>query len=143
MGRCPLKGLLSWVARVKENGTVKILKPPQMGLVMMRGKDTVAQEVFNLGEVLVSDCTVTVDGQLGYGVVIGNQPRRAEAMAILDAVFRMQEGKWKELLVSMKPWLEEQAQLQQKEQLKEFNFIKRSRVNFEMMEDVGDATNGK
>lgn len=137
LGRCQLEDLLPWIDQIKEIAEVKILKEPKMGLVMMRSRDTVAQEIFNLGEVLVSDCTVFVDNQPGYGVVMGNQPERAEAMAIIDAVFRIRGGKLKDLINNMQIWIEEQSGLQQREQLSEFNHINRSKVNFEIMEDPG------
>lgn len=131
--QCPLEDMLSWVVRVKEKGTMQILKEPQVRLIMMRVKDAAADEVFNLGEVLVSDCTVTVDSQLGYGIVLGNQTRRAEAAAILDAVFHADGKKWAELRDAMRTWLKEQAHRLQKEQHREFDRIKRSKVDFETM----------
>lgn len=131
--QCPLDDLSSWVVRIKEKGAVQILKEPQAGLIMMRAKDSAAAEVFNLGEVLVSDCTVKVDGQLGYGIVLGNQLRRAEAAAILDAVFRAPGEEWAELRAALQPWLEEQARRRQKEQHLEFERIARSKVDFETM----------
>lgn len=134
---CPFEGLHYWVNQIKELATVKILKEPKMGLIMMRSRDSVAQEIFNAGEVLVSDCTVSVDNQPGYGVVMGNQPERAEAMAIIDAVFRAGGEKLEDLINNMQIWLKEQSGLQQKEQLSEFNHINRSKVNFETMEDMG------
>jgi len=144
LSQCSMESLSKWVEQIRETGEVKILKGPKMGLVMMRAKDTVALEVFNLGEVLVSDCTASVDGQLGYGVVLGNEPERAEAMAILDALFHSKGAKWEELLFNINSWLEEQEQLQQKELQKEFNLIKRTRVNFEVMEStMGDEVDGE
>lgn len=132
-GQCSLDDLSPWVARAKEKGPVQILKEPQARLIMMRAKDSATTEVFNLGEVLVSDCTVTVDGQLGYGLVLGNQPQRAEAVAILDAVFHAPGKKWAELRATMQPWLEEQARCRQIAQHLEFDHIARSKVDFETM----------
>ncbi|MCD5406502.1 MAG: phosphonate C-P lyase system protein PhnG [Desulfotomaculum sp.] len=133
-----LANLLPWVAKIKVTGVVKIIKPVKTALVMMRAKDAVAGQIFNLGEVLVSDCTVTVDEQTGYGAVTGDQPERAEAIAILDAVFFFKNknltAKWSGLLTAIQLWLKEEAQEQQKEQQKEFQLVERSKVNFDTME---------
>ncbi len=101
---------------------------------MMRAKDAVAEQIFNLGEVLVSDCTVILDKQTGYGLVMGTQPERAEVMAILDALFLSSETKWALLVADIQIWLKKEAQLQEKEQQKEFQLIKRSKVSFETIE---------
>lgn len=140
---CPLEGLHCWINQIKEIAAVKILKEPKMGLIMMRSRDTVAHEVFNSGEVLVSDCTVSVDNHPGYGVVMGNQPAMAEAMAIIDAVFSVRGEKWADLINNMQIWIEEQSRLQQKEQQSEFHHINRSKVNFEAMKDMGIDINEK
>ena len=133
LGQSPLEDLSQWVDRVKEKGAIAILKEPQAGLIMMRAKESAADTVFNLGEVLVSDCTVTVDGHLGYGLVLGNKPRRAEAAAILDAVFQTADKKWIELKTAMQPWLEEQKLNRQKKEQWEFERIAHSKVDFETM----------
>ena len=132
--QCTLDSLQSWVTKIKAIGEVKIIKAAQAGLVMMRARDAVAEQIFNLGEVLVSECTVMLDKQTGYGLVMGNQPERAEAMAILDALFFSTEAKWARLLADMQIWLKKQAQVQEKEQQKEFQLIERSKVNFETIE---------
>lgn len=137
LGRCPLETLLPWIAQIKEVAAVKILKEPKMGLIMMRSRDTVAQELFNTGEVLVSHCTATVDNHPGYGVVIGNQSELAEALAIIDGALRAQGDKVADLMGNMQRWLKEQGRLQQKQHQSEFNLLKRSKVNFETMEDPG------
>lgn len=140
-GQCPLDDLLLWVVRVSEKGLVQIVKEAQPALIMMRASDSATTEVFNLGEVLVTDCTVTVDGQLGYGIVLDNQPRRAEAAAILDAVFRAPGEEWVELRAAMRPWLEGESRRREREQRLESELIARSKVDFETMA-TGREDNG-
>lgn len=134
LGQCALHNLQIWLAKIKTVGEVKIIKAAKTGLVMMRARDTVAEQVFNLGEVLVSDCTVMLDRQTGYGLVMGNQPERAEATAVFDALFCHPEPKWAQLLADMQLWLKKQAKLQEKKRQQEFQLIKRSKVNFETIE---------
>jgi len=144
LSQCAMEDLRQWEKQIKEAGQVKILKEPQLGLVMMRAKDSVQQQIFNLGEVLVSECVVSVDGQQGYGVVMGNQPYRAEVMAVIDAVFHSRGAKWETLLIAINCWLEEQRKAQKREQQQEFNITGRSNVDFEIMnQPVGEQEDGE
>jgi len=55
---------------------------------MVRVKETVENETFNLGEVLVTRCEVTLNGEPGWGVAMGDDPERALCAAVLDAASR-------------------------------------------------------
>lgn len=70
---------------------VKILRGPSLGLVMLRMRETVANSLFNAGEVLVTEVRLELNGQFGFGMVIGDRPRHALASALVDAALR-QEG---------------------------------------------------
>ncbi len=67
---------------------VKLLAGPQVGLVMLRVRESVAESVFNAGEALVTEVKLELDGQFGFGMVIGDSPRRAMAVALVDAALR-------------------------------------------------------
>lgn len=64
---------------------VEVKAPPEPVLVMMRAKETVDGELFNLGEVLVSSCEVLLSGEPGWATVPGDEPERALSAAVLDA----------------------------------------------------------
>jgi len=64
---------------------VKLLSGPRQGLVMLRMRETVANSQFNAGEVLATEVRLELDGQFGFGMVIGDSPRRAMAIALVDA----------------------------------------------------------
>ena len=144
LSQCYLEDMEHWHKQIKESAQVEIVKGPQMGLIMMRAKDNIQQHIFNLGEVLVSECVVSVDGQLGYGVVMGNRMLRAEVMAVIDAVYYSRQIKWENLLIEISSWLEEQRQAQKREQRRKFNITCRSKVDFEIMDQpLGDQKDGK
>ncbi|GHO41959.1 phosphonate C-P lyase system protein PhnG [Ktedonospora formicarum] len=69
---------------------VKILHGPSVGLVMLRMRETVANSLFNAGEVLVTEVRLTLNEQFGFGMVIGDSPRRALAVALVDAALRLE-----------------------------------------------------
>jgi alpha-D-ribose 1-methylphosphonate 5-triphosphate synthase subunit PhnG len=70
---------------------VKLLSGPRQGLVMLRMRETVAESLFNAGEILVTEVRIELDGQFGFGMVIGDSPRQAMAIALVDAALRKGE----------------------------------------------------
>lgn len=71
-----------------EKKQIKLLSGPRQGLVMLRVRETVANSLFNAGEVLVTEVKLELDEQFGFGMIIGNSPRRAMAVALIDAALR-------------------------------------------------------
>jgi alpha-D-ribose 1-methylphosphonate 5-triphosphate synthase subunit PhnG len=52
---------------------------------MLNVRESVAESTFYAGELLVTEVTLEVDSGYGFGMVIGNDPRRALAAALVDA----------------------------------------------------------
>lgn len=70
---------------MENNPDITQIKAPQAGLVMMRARETVGNAGFNLGELLVTECTVTRrDGEIGWGLCLGENRERAFHLAVLD-----------------------------------------------------------
>jgi len=109
-------------------GGVKVIKQ-NTALIMMRARDSVEKEVFNLGEVLVSEAWVEVSGVLGYSLVLGDDTEKALAGAILDAVCELKHP-LSEKIVNM---LKEEKEYYEKERAKEWMRIKSTKVEFEVM----------
>lgn len=69
----------------------EILRAPESGLVMARGRAGGTGREFNLGEVSLTRCSVLLKtGFTGHGYVAGRKPRQAELAALIDAM--MLEG---------------------------------------------------
>ncbi|MCM2561295.1 phosphonate C-P lyase system protein PhnG [Lutimaribacter sp. EGI FJ00015] len=67
------------------------LRAPETGSVMVRGRAGGTGAPFNLGEMTVTRCALTLDGgALGHGYVQGRGKADAEAAALVDAL--MQTG---------------------------------------------------
>ncbi|NPV91846.1 MAG: phosphonate C-P lyase system protein PhnG [Firmicutes bacterium] len=64
---------------------VKVLKPPETSLVMMRARDSVEDSEFYLGEVLITEAVVEINGVLGYGIALEDEPERALCHAVIKA----------------------------------------------------------
>jgi alpha-D-ribose 1-methylphosphonate 5-triphosphate synthase subunit PhnG len=68
---------------------VRILRQPETGLVMLRGRIGGDGAAFNLGEATMSRAVVELDtGELGYGQVLGRDTGHARLAAICDALFQ-------------------------------------------------------
>ncbi len=77
--------LASTVLKSYAESQVKLLSGPRQGLVMLRMRETVANSQFNAGEVLVTEVKLELEEQFGFGMVIGDSPRQALAIALIDA----------------------------------------------------------
>jgi alpha-D-ribose 1-methylphosphonate 5-triphosphate synthase subunit PhnG len=67
----------------------EVLRRPEVGLVMVRGRAGGTGDRFNLGEMTVTRCTVQLaDGTLGHAWVGGRDRRHAELAALLDALLQ-------------------------------------------------------
>src|SRR5262245_18322581 len=66
-------------------GEGQIITPPTVGTVMARAMDSAGGDVFNLGEVVVSQARVSFGGHEGWAMVVGHEPEHALALAIVDA----------------------------------------------------------
>lgn len=121
--------LAALVTQAYSASQVKLLSGPRLGLVMLRMQETVANSQFNAGEVLVTEVSLELEGQFGFGMVMGNAPRRAMAVALLDAAIR-KGGPLSEQLLSEIAELARQLQFgrQQVQQM-----IAASKVEFETM----------
>lgn len=68
---------------------VKDLRPPESGLTMVRGRIGGDGAPFNLGEATVTRAAVRIgNGPTGVAYLLGRDPKRARAAAILDALWQ-------------------------------------------------------
>src|SRR3954469_18363847 len=66
-------------------GEVSVITPPTVGMMMARAQDGARGELFNLGEVLVTEARVSIGGHEGWGMVLGRAPDHALSVAVVDA----------------------------------------------------------
>ncbi len=87
MAHSNLEELKEVAKDIEDKYDIKATKEPEMGLTMVKVRDGVYREDFFLGEVLITECTVHLEGTLGLGIVQGDKPERAYNMAVVDAAF--------------------------------------------------------
>ena len=67
------------------------VRRPETGLVMVRGRAGGGGAPFNLGEATVSRASVRLEsGEVGHGYCLGRDMAKAEAIAVIDALFQRQ-----------------------------------------------------
>ena len=64
---------------------VSVTRGPLVGLLAVRVEEPFERMPFNFTEVTVSEAEVSAGGRRGYAMVLGRQPEKALAGAILDA----------------------------------------------------------
>ena len=71
----------------------KVLRAPECGLVMTQGRMGGTGDAFNLGEMTVTRCSVTLtDGRTGHAYVAGRSKQHAEVVAQIDALMQGSEA---------------------------------------------------
>ena len=77
-------------AELPQPPAYETLRAAEVGLAMVRGRAGGTGQPFNLGEMTVTRCAVrlTADGIAGFGYVAGRDTRKAELVALLDAVLQ-------------------------------------------------------
>ena len=70
-------------------GTVQQpVRVPEAGLAMLRGRVGGTGDAFNLGEATLTRCAVRVGEHLGVGYTLGRDKRKAELIALFDALLQ-------------------------------------------------------
>jgi alpha-D-ribose 1-methylphosphonate 5-triphosphate synthase subunit PhnG len=107
-----------------------ITRPPRSGLMMMTARDGFDTD-FHLGEVLVTEAEVSIGDSSGYGMVIGEEPRKALARAAAEAVLR--SGRPELLCSSVRNCLEKVRQRQAAGRAEDAALTCSTRVSFDLM----------
>jgi alpha-D-ribose 1-methylphosphonate 5-triphosphate synthase subunit PhnG len=85
----------AWVA-LADRPEYQLLRPTETGLALVRGRIGGTGQPFNLGEMTMTSAAVQLrttgaGAVTGFGHVAGRQVRRAELVAVFDALLQMPE----------------------------------------------------
>ena len=65
-------------------------RPPEVGLVMLRGRIGSRGAPFNAGEATVTRCAVQLaSGEMGFGYVLGRDREKSRLVALCDALWQV------------------------------------------------------
>jgi alpha-D-ribose 1-methylphosphonate 5-triphosphate synthase subunit PhnG len=94
LAKAPADRLRSlWSAHVAEAPAHEILRAPEIGTVMVRGRAGAVGAPFNLGEMSVTRCSVRLaSGTVGHGHVQGRDREAARIAALIDAMSEDGQG---------------------------------------------------
>lgn len=109
---------------------VKTIQKPGRGLVMIKIREGAQNSIFYLGEILVTECKVQINGKLGVGIIQDDNPQMAYNLAVIDAAYNAkvpEVNNWEGLLLS------EQKKIQIRE-ANEMRKILKTKVDFTTME---------
>jgi alpha-D-ribose 1-methylphosphonate 5-triphosphate synthase subunit PhnG len=96
----------AWDALPSPHPDYILLKRPETGLVMAQGRAGGDGQRFNLGEISVTRAVAGLGEFIGQGYVLGRDHRRAELVAVFDAL--LQAGRRRDHIVTqlLEPVLE-------------------------------------
>lgn len=129
---CDLEVLKDFTIELETKHTVAVVKEPGVCLTMIRAEDSLEKQEFFLGEALTSECEVTVDGSVGYGLCLGEEPIRAYCVAVMDALIHGGG----EVPSEVTRFLAEQGALLEQADQEAFSRVLSTRVDFKLMEEA-------
>ena len=113
--------------KIKKQHHIVIIKKPNKTLTMIRMREPVKESIFYIGEVMVCEAMVELDGVKGAAVIMGDDYEKTLHMAIIDAAVNKGIFQDEELLLEM-----EKQQILQEE--KENALHLKTMVNFTSMD---------
>ncbi len=86
---------------VLKDADYRLIRAPEVGMTLVRGRMGGTGSAFNLGEMSVTRCVVRLaDGRTGYSYVAGRDKRHAELAALADAHLQgSQQQRWLQQLI--------------------------------------------
>ncbi len=93
LARADAGALARLAAAFGELPEAEVLREPEIGTVMVRGRAGGAGEPFNLGEITVTRCSLRLaGGEVGHAWVQGRDRAKARTAALFDALLQTQRA---------------------------------------------------
>lgn len=113
--------------KVRETHDVMVVKEPEKALAMIKMREPVKESLFYLGEVIVTEATVSINGVNGNAVTMGDDFEKSLSMAIIDAACNGNFFEDENVLLALE---EEQNSKEEKEN----SMFMKTMVNFHSMD---------
>lgn len=115
---------------IKQTYTYKEIVAPRHGLTMVKMRESAQKSLFYIGEVLVTEAKVEIQGEIGIGIIQGMHDEVAMQLAIIDAAYNAQLPEtlsWTDTLEAAEAEINRKRIRQQAE-------LMETKVNFETMD---------
>jgi len=109
---------------------IRTIEESNNGMVMVKVRESAERTLFYLGEVLITECKVMINGFLGIGMVKGHEPALAYHLAVIDAAYNgdlPETKRWSDIL------LLEESRINQEDVTLQKKILK-TKVNFDTMD---------
>ncbi len=131
LAHAPRERVADLAREIEEQYPVAVLKEPQKSLVMIQVREPVQETRFYLGEALVCEAMVEVDGVKGMAVTLGDDFEKVLAMAVLDAAFNRKVPQCAAIQQELYRLEEEQRRAEEQEN----GLYHRTQVHFESLDN--------
>lgn len=71
--------------KIRDKYPVTVIKKPEKTLAMIKMREPVQNSLFYLGEVIISEASVSIDGTVGRAAAMGDDFEKTLNMAVIDA----------------------------------------------------------
>ena len=88
LARASMQELAEKLAELPALPEAEMLRAPETGLVMVRGRAGGDGEAFNLGEMTVTRCALRLGPHIGHAYIAGRDHAKARLAALLDAALQ-------------------------------------------------------
>lgn len=89
LGSASVKDLATAKLEMAVDVDWKVIKKPEVGMLMVQSGSDGSHPAFNLGEMSVTKCVLEVQGQyLGYAMIPGSSTTHAELAALFDGLLQ-------------------------------------------------------
>lgn len=127
LSRADRRDVIALGKELQQQYAVTIVKKPEKSLTMIRMREPVKQSLFYLGEAIVTEAVVTLEGTVGTAVTMGDDFEKTLYMALIDAAENKGVFAHEDLLVK---W----EQTQQRRIAQENAMFQQTKVDFHAMD---------
>ncbi len=85
LARADRNAVIQMGKELQEQYPVTIVKSPEKALTMIKMREPVKQSLFYLGETIITEAVVSLDGAVGNAVTMGDDFEKTLYMAVIDA----------------------------------------------------------
>lgn len=127
MSKANRSEIINLAEKIKKVHDVVVVKEPEKALTMIKMREPVKESLFYLGEVIVTEATVSIEGTNGTAVAMGDDYEKTLSMAMIDAACNGNFFEDEAVLLKLE---EEQISMEEKENA----MFMKTMVNFNSMD---------